>query len=308
MDKHGCRVPSSGPPPTPRARTLKGRSQQWGGPSRLSPAVATDGERDVRGGGSARRHRERRLRCVLRHERQAVAMALAEQLHHSANRVERDAAVRREPERGRSARSTRHGDRSDLSRDAAGSGSGAATTGGDPAAHGDRLRAGSRPRRAAGGWWKSLHPRPQCFKHHRLSWSLLHLRLLFKRRRLWWMVDFFARAPVVFQASSLVVESTALAPVVQAPTPVVDGGCFCTCASSVPNLACCGVSCTRASVVRIASARWIFVTCASFQGSVPGQSSTFRRRHDLPLPSGWRRADDASGRVYCWHVHTRQTR
>ena len=44
------------------------------------------------------------------------------------------------------------------------------------------------------------------------------------------------------------------------------------------------------------------------QGSVPGQSSTSRRGHDLPLPSGWRRAEDASGRVYYWHVHTRQTR
>ena len=44
-----------------------------------SPAVATDGERDVRGEGSARRRRERRLRCMLRHERQTVAMALAEQ-------------------------------------------------------------------------------------------------------------------------------------------------------------------------------------------------------------------------------------
>ena len=44
------------------------------------------------------------------------------------------------------------------------------------------------------------------------------------------------------------------------------------------------------------------------QGSVPGQSSTSRRGHDLPLPSEWRRAEDASGRVYFWHVHTRQTR
>ena len=44
------------------------------------------------------------------------------------------------------------------------------------------------------------------------------------------------------------------------------------------------------------------------QGSVPGQSSTSRRGHDLPLPSGWLRAEDASGRVYFWHVHTRQTR
>ena len=67
----------------------------------MSLAVAMDGERDVRGAGSARRRRERRLRCMLRHERQTVAMALAEQLHHSANRVERDAALRRQTTRAR---------------------------------------------------------------------------------------------------------------------------------------------------------------------------------------------------------------
>ena len=40
---------------------------------------------DVGGGtGSARRRRERRLRSMLRHERMAVAMALAEALYHSS--------------------------------------------------------------------------------------------------------------------------------------------------------------------------------------------------------------------------------
>ena len=44
--------------------------------------------RDEAGGGtgSARRRRERRLRSHLRHERMAVAMALAESTHHSAQR------------------------------------------------------------------------------------------------------------------------------------------------------------------------------------------------------------------------------
>ena len=43
-------------------------------------------ERDGDGGtGSARRRRQRRLRSFLRPERMAVAMALAESLHHSAN-------------------------------------------------------------------------------------------------------------------------------------------------------------------------------------------------------------------------------
>ena len=36
-----------------------------------------------RGPGSARRRRERRLRSMLRHERQTVAMELAAALHHS---------------------------------------------------------------------------------------------------------------------------------------------------------------------------------------------------------------------------------
>ena len=40
---------------------------------------------DAAGGtSSARRRRERRLRSMLRHERMAVAMALAEALHHSS--------------------------------------------------------------------------------------------------------------------------------------------------------------------------------------------------------------------------------
>ena len=43
------------------------------------------------------------------------------------------------------------------------------------------------------------------------------------------------------------------------------------------------------------------------QGSVPGQSSISRRGDALLLPSGWRRVEDAYGRVYYWHVHTRHT-
>ena len=38
------------------------------------------------GTSSARRRRERRLRSWAKHERLSVAMALAEKLHHSANR------------------------------------------------------------------------------------------------------------------------------------------------------------------------------------------------------------------------------
>ena len=39
--------------------------------------------------GAAWRRRQRRLRSMLRHERQTVAMALAESLHHSAQRPEK---------------------------------------------------------------------------------------------------------------------------------------------------------------------------------------------------------------------------
>ena len=65
--------------------------------------------RDADGGtGSARRRRERRLRSWAKHERLSVAMALAEKLHHSANRtvspkkddVEQHHALRGQPGQG----------------------------------------------------------------------------------------------------------------------------------------------------------------------------------------------------------------
>ena len=54
-------------------------------------AVAMDGER---GSGAALRRRERRLRAWQRHVRTAVQLALAEKLHHSANKVEPHDALR----------------------------------------------------------------------------------------------------------------------------------------------------------------------------------------------------------------------
>ena len=48
---------------------------------------------------SARRRRERRHRAWLRHERLSIAMALAEQLHHSSQWVERNEALRRQTTR-----------------------------------------------------------------------------------------------------------------------------------------------------------------------------------------------------------------
>ena len=47
-------------------------------------------------GTSAQRRRERRLCSWTKHERMTVAMALAEQLHHSVTRMERDEALRRQ--------------------------------------------------------------------------------------------------------------------------------------------------------------------------------------------------------------------
>ena len=52
----------------------------------VNPAVAMSGERDEgrRGTGSAHRRRERRPRSMLRHERMAVSMAVAEATRHSS--------------------------------------------------------------------------------------------------------------------------------------------------------------------------------------------------------------------------------
>ena len=115
--------------------------------------------------------------------------------------------------------------------------------------------------------------------------------------------EHIAPVPAVFQAPTPAVEYIAPVPAVfQAPTAVVES--FFTRASSVPTGS---VSSSSAPGVNFSPAPAVF-RVGGLQGSVPGQSSTSRRGHDLPLPSGWRRAEDASGRVFCWHVHTRQTR
>ena len=49
-----------------------------------NPADGFRADRALGSSGSAKRRRERRLRAMLRHERQTVAMALAEKLHHSS--------------------------------------------------------------------------------------------------------------------------------------------------------------------------------------------------------------------------------
>ena len=278
-----------------KSTNTQGRSQQWGGLSRLSPAVAMVGERCVRGAGSARRRRERRLRCMLRHERQTVAMALAEQLHHSANRVERDAAPRRQTTRAREGevREEHHALRGQT-----------------------RPLPGMRPAPVQ-------EPRPQVgIQRHRVIGYELVLNPVVPQMAEQLVevslpalaVEYISPAPAVFQASSPAAEHHALAPavipapapvveniapapaVLQAPTPVVEniapapavfhsptpvvekyctrasssscagvcGGVFFTRASSVLIASArCGVSCTCAGFVHIASARWVFLTCAS---------------------------------------------
>ena len=245
--------------------------------------------------GRSQRRRERRLRCMLRHERQTVTMALAEQLRHSANRVERDAALRRQTTRAREEEVREDHVLRGQTRRLLGCGRlrfrscdrrmGSSGTQGSASSWFSTST--STCRRWRNSWWKSLQPAPAVFQASSP------------------VVEQIAPAPAVFQASSPVVEYIAPAPVVQAsspvpaviqaPSPVVEKiapapvvqaqkrlcGVHCTCASCSSNANACsgvfctgacscpsaiasgGVSCTRASFVRIASARWIFVTCAN---------------------------------------------
>ena len=126
--------------------------------------------------------------------------------------------------------------------------------------------------------------------------------------------EYIAPAPAVYAAPAPVEEYIAPNPAVYAsPAPVVKSFSpgQAVSRSQAPGV----VSLAPAPVLSASPAPGEYLSPApavfrvgGLQGSVPGQSSTSRRGHDLPFPSGWRRAEDASGRVYCWHVHTRQTR
>ena len=235
--------------------------------------------------------RERRLRSWAKHERMTVAMALAEQLHHGANRVEWDAALRRQTTRAREeeVREKHHALRgqTDLSRRCG------------------RLRFRSRDRR-----WGSSGARGIGYELvlntvvPQMAEQLVEVSLLALA------VEYISPAPAVFQASSPVVEHHAPAPaVIPAPSPVVEniapapavfhsptpaveivapapgvacggeyctrawcpsanacGGEYCTRASSSPCASACGeVLFTRASCVPVASARCgVSCTRASF--------------------------------------------
>ena len=97
MIRHIVVIPSSEPqppqPPPPSRFKQVARIFCWVTFSRTLAVAMSERA------GAAERRRERRLRSWLRHERMTVAMALAEQLHHSINRVERDEALRRQTTR-----------------------------------------------------------------------------------------------------------------------------------------------------------------------------------------------------------------
>ena len=122
------------------------------------------------------------------------------------------------------------------------------------------------------------------------------------------VVEHHAPAPAVFQAT-LVEECIAPAPaVVQAPTPVEENTAPAP-GVQAPTLVEDNIAPAPAVLLAPAPVVKSFSPVPAVSGSqAPAQSSTSRCGHDLPLPSGWRRAEDASGRVYYWHVHTRQTR
>ena len=148
-------------------------------------------------------------------------------------------------------------------------------------------------------------------------------------------MEYIAPLPVVYQAPTPAVEYITPVPaVVQAPTPAVEyiapAPALFLSPSSVVEFAAPAPALSVAPAPGVESlshapvlSRWLAPAVDHFspapavsraargrglQGSVSGQSSASRRRHALPLPSGWRRVEDVSGRVYYWHVHTSQTR
>ena len=113
---------------------------------------------------------------MLRHERQTVAMALAERQQSGAGRSA--TATDDESQRGRGPRGAPRPTGTD------------ATSPGDAAGPRNSCRKSlhARPQcfKHHRRWWSILPPRPQCSKLFRQWWSILHPRLLSKRQRLSW--------------------------------------------------------------------------------------------------------------------------
>ena len=82
---------------TVRTTTTKGSTRLTCVLNFFFVSLAVDMSSHVDGAcGAAMRRRQRRLRSMLRHERQSIAMALAEALHHSAGPSKKKVGERRE--------------------------------------------------------------------------------------------------------------------------------------------------------------------------------------------------------------------
>ena len=141
--------------------------------------------------------------------------------------------------------------------DAAGSRSGAATTGGDPAAHGGRLRAGSRPRRAADGGTVGGSRGTRAFS----------------------VPSFLASGGVccIRAISDPSLASDGVYCIRSSSDPsLASDGVYCILASTDPSLACGGVRCIRASSVPSLAPQ-----CPNHRG---GRREWRSRRPRLPHP------------------------
>ena len=84
MDRHACYTHRSAPPPPPPPRFKQVLPFLLCRPHENLSCRAMECERV----GAAKRRKERRLRSWAKHQRMTVAMALAENLHHSRQKVE----------------------------------------------------------------------------------------------------------------------------------------------------------------------------------------------------------------------------
>ena len=110
---------------------------------------------------------------------------------------------------------------------------------------------------------------------------------------------------LVVQAPAPVVKDVAPAPaVLQAPTPV-----HCTRACSCPSAIASGeVSCSRAGLVRSASARWVFCHLRQLCFVLVEVFKALSQDRVPPLIVDMIFLSLLGGSVCYWHVHTRQTR
>ena len=145
-------------------------------------------------------------------------------------------------------------------------------------------------------WWSILLPRQHLFLHQRQWWSILLPRLLSKRQRMWWRI--LHPRQQFFQLHCL--WWRILHPRLLSKRQRLSWS-LCHPRQQCPDR-------KRQRQVGISHLRQLCFVLEVFKALSQDRVPPLVRGHDLPLPSGWRRAEDASGRVYYWHVHTRQTR